>query len=49
MLKLLKQRNLNIDANKAGNTTTITLTDKEGNEKTVNILDGQDGQPRKRW
>lgn len=50
--EITKTENLNIDANKVGNTTTITLTDKEGNEKTVNILDGQDGtdgQPRKRW
>jgi len=50
--EITKTENLNIDANKVGNTTTITITDKEGNEKTVNILDGQDGsdgQPRKRW
>ena len=50
--EIAKTENLNIDANKIGNTTTITITDKEGNEKTVNILDGQDGndgQPRKRW
>lgn len=50
--EITKTENLNIDANKAGNTTTITITDKEGNEKTVTILDGQDGadgQPRKRW
>lgn len=50
--EITKVDNIDIDANKVGNTTTITLTDKEGNEKTVNILDGQDGsdgQPRKRW
>lgn len=41
--EIAKTENLNIDANKVGNTTTITLTDKEGNEKTVNILDGADG------
>jgi hypothetical protein len=50
--EIIKVNNLDIDANKVGNTTTVTLTDKEGNEKTVTILDGQDGadgQPRKRW
>lgn len=47
-----KVDNIDIDVNKVGNTTTITLTDKDGNEKIVTILDGQDGsdgQPRKRW
>ena len=50
--EITKVDNIDIDANKVGDTTTITITDKEGNEKTVNILDGQDGadgQPRKRW
>lgn len=50
--EIIKVDNIDIDANKIGNTTTITITDKEGKEKTVNILDGQngsDGQPRKRW
>lgn len=50
--EITKVDNIDIDVNKVGNTTTITLTDKEGNEKTVNILDGQDGldgQPRERW
>ena len=45
--EIIKVNNLDIDANKVGNTTTITITDKEGNEKTVTILDGQDGQPGK--
>lgn len=44
--EIVKVNNLDIDANKVGNTTTITLTDKDGNEKIVTILDGQ---PRKRW
>lgn len=43
--EIAKVNNIDIDANKVGNTTTITLTDKDGNEKTVTILDGQDGQP----
>ena len=50
--EIIKVNNLDIDVNKVGNTTTVTLTDKDGNEKTVTILDGQDGadgQPRKRW
>ena len=50
--EIVKVNNLDIDVNKVGNTTTVTLTDKDGNEKTVTILDGQDGadgQPRKRW
>lgn len=41
--EITKTENLNIDAEKVGNTTIITLTDKDGNEKTVTILDGQDG------
>ena len=41
--EITKVDNIDIDVNKVGNTTTITITDKEGNEKTVNILDGQDG------
>ncbi len=41
--EITKTENLNIDVEKVGNTTIITLTDKDGNEKTVTILDGQDG------
>ena len=41
--EITKVDNIDIDANKVENTTTITVTDKDGNEKTVNILDGQDG------
>lgn len=32
--------NLDIDIEKVGHTTTITLTDKEGNTKSVNVNDG---------
>lgn len=32
--------NLNIDAEKVDTTTTITITGKDGSEKTVQILDG---------
>lgn len=35
--------NLNITASKSGTTTTITLTDKEGESSTVSILDGVAG------
>jgi hypothetical protein len=41
--EITKVNNIDIDANKVGNTATITLTDKDGNEKTVTILDGQNG------
>lgn len=41
--EITKVDNLDIDVNKVGNTTTITLTDKYGNEKSVEILDGQNG------
>ena len=36
--------NLDITASKSGTTATITITDKEGNETTVEINDGIDGQ-----
>ena len=39
-----KVENIDITAQKIGNTATITITDKTGNEKSVNILDGNDGQ-----
>ena len=35
--------NLDIDANKAGNTATITITDKTGTQKSVQIQDGVNG------
>ena len=36
--------NLDLDAEKVNKTTTVTITKKDGTEKSVNILDGQDGQ-----
>lgn len=36
-------QNLNLDANKTNKTTTVTITKKDGTEKSVSILDGQDG------
>ena len=36
--------NLDLDAEKQNNTTTVTITKKDGTEKSVNILDGQDGE-----
>ena len=35
--------NLNINAEKEGNVTTLTITDKTGKEKVVQILDGEIG------
>lgn len=52
---LVQVQNIDIDAEKVGTTTTVTITDKDGNEKSVQILDGQDGQDgkdgtnRQRW
>lgn len=36
--------NLDLDAEKVNKTTTVTITKKDGTEKSVNILDGQDGE-----
>lgn len=36
--------NLDIDAEKVGNTTTITITKQDETQKQVQILDGEDGQ-----
>lgn len=44
---LVQVQNIDIDAEKVGTTTTVTITDKDGNEKSVQILDGQDGQDGK--
>lgn len=41
--EISKVEHMDIDAEKTGNTTTVTITDKEGNQKTVDILDGEDG------
>ena len=35
--------NLDVDANKTGTTTTVTITDKSGTTKSVQILDGING------
>lgn len=35
--------NLDLDVSKSGSITTLTLTDKEGETKSVSILDGQTG------
>ena len=43
--KLNEFDNLDISASKSGTITTITITDKEGNETSVNILDGAKGDP----
>lgn len=45
--EITKVDNLNIDVNKVGSITTVTLTDKDGNEKSVEILDGKDGKDGK--
>lgn len=34
--------NVDIDASKNGNTTTVTITDRQGTEKSVEIFDGDD-------
>ena len=39
-----KVENIDIDVNKEGKTSTVTITNKQGNEKSVNIIDGQDGE-----
>lgn len=31
------------DVSKTGNTTTVIIADSEGNEETLTIVDGQDG------
>lgn len=41
--EITKVENLNITANKVETTTTLTITDKEGNISTIQILDGRDG------
>lgn len=44
---LEKVDNLDIDAEKVDNVTTVTITDKEGSTKQVEILDGENGEPGK--
>lgn len=41
--EISKVEHMDIDAEKTGNTTTVTITDKEGNQKTVDISDGENG------
>ena len=45
--EIIKVDNINIDAVKLDDITTITITDKNGNEKTVEILDGDKGDKRR--
>lgn len=40
---LAEAENVDIDANKEGNTATVTITDRNGVEKEVNIYDGDSG------
>lgn len=42
--EITKVDNIDIDATKVGNTATVTIIDKDGNEKSVNIQDGEQGQ-----
>ena len=42
-----KVENLNIEATKIGDTTTVTITKKDGTTESVNITDGQNGQDGK--
>lgn len=41
--EITKVDNIDIDATKVGNTATVTIIDKDGNEKSVNIQDGEQG------
>ena len=40
---LAEVANVDIDASKSGNTTTVTITDRTGTEKSVEIYDGEQG------
>lgn len=40
---LREVQNVDIDAEKVGNTSTVTITNRNGEEKTVQILDGAEG------
>jgi len=42
--KLTEIDNLDIDAEKVGTITTVTITKKDGTEKSVEILDGEKGE-----
>lgn len=42
--KIQEANNLDIDGEKIDNTTTITITKKDGTTKELEILDGQDGE-----
>ena len=42
-----KVENLNIEATKIGDTTTVTITKKDGTTESVEINDGQDGKDAK--
>lgn len=41
--EIIKVERLNIVAEKVGKVTTLTITDKNGQTSTIQILDGQDG------
>ena len=41
---LTEVANVNIDANKVGNTATITITNRNGITKSVQVLDGEKGE-----
>lgn len=45
--EITKVDNIDIDAEKIGNIATITVSNKEGQTKTVEILDGVDGKDGK--
>ena len=41
---LLEVDNIDINVSKSNNTTTVTISKKDGTEKSVQILDGQEGK-----
>lgn len=45
--EITKVDNIDIDAEKVGDTATITITNKDGETKSVEILDGEKGDKRR--
>lgn len=45
--EITKVENIDITAEKVGNTATITITDKDGQSTSVEILDGEKGDKRR--